>query len=364
VTQNDPKRGSTRRDERQKRAQREQAPRFEVRKLRESNAEKAAAAAAAAGTTTGTRASIERREERERERRRRRIRNTIIIAVAIVGVVGALLLLRSAPADAPIPETTAARFADLPQLRGQDGLPRLGDPDARVQVTFYAAFDTRASKTLYEAVIVPLTADQVRAGEVSIVYVPLAGANELTNGLGATRAALCASEQNAFWTFTDMAYSWQALFTASQAYTQNRIVSGVNNLGLNRADFDGCVLTGRSDDIIARARQSVSGLLNFTAAPAIAINGVIPTDDEGVPLVEPAAILAAIDARIAEFAAAEAALEATPEATPDAEATPSAETTLEADATPDADATPSAETTPEADATPDADATPEATPAS
>lgn len=327
MTQKQPNPGSTRRDARTKRAQQEQSPRFEVRRK-------------ADGSTPPGRAP-ERREERERERRQRRLRNTLLIVGTLIVVGVALFALRSAPADAPIPAAARSRYDGITQSLTTTGLPRLGEPNARLQVTYYGAYDALASKTRYEELL-PGLIERVRDNRINLTYVSLPGPNEVTNGLGATRAANCVLEQNqqhpgAFWIFTEALYNWQGEFAARDAFSGNRIVSGVNELGLNRADYDGCVLTGRPDAGIESAREAVRGLLNYSTPPNLAINGVVPLDDAGLPLVSAEDVLAAIDARASELtrdSSPEATPEATGEATPAAEATEPVVMEMTAEATP------------------------------
>lgn len=320
-------------------------------KEREEKSGVPASPASQATTTSQTRA-VDRRAERERERRRQRLTTYAIIAVVAVVVIIGTLLIVNAPADAPLPEDALTRYEGLLASRTSDGFPRLGDPDTPVQVVEYSSFDCEGCRVFHEQLL-PAVIERVRNRQIAYTFVPLYGYGTIANGQGAARAALCASEQNQFWPFHEMLFSWQDQFAPNQVFTQNRIVGGVGKLPINRASYDACVASGGPSEILDRAVTQTRGLLNFTGAPAVTINGVIPVSEENVPLVTVDEIIAAIDRAVELAASNRPAPEATAEVTP--ETTPEAEATLEPEAT--------VESTPETTAAPpepDAEATEEA----
>lgn len=311
----------------------------------------------AAGGAGPANRTLDRRAERERERRRQRLITTIIIAVIAIGVVVGLLLITRTPDDAPVPETATTRYGDLIQSRNTDGYPLLGNATAPVVVSIYSAFDCLDCKTFHDAVIDGLV-ERVRGEQIAVEFVPLYGRNDVTNGQGAAIAAVCASQQNRFWAFQDMLYSWLDQFPANLVFRNNRIIGGVNNIGLDVGAYEGCRNSGAAGGILERARVEASGLLNFANTPTVAINGVVPLDSENQPITDALGVLDAIDEAVARVTGAsddqpaaeatpeitpEAALEATPEVTPEATDAPSAEAT---DAPAESEAT--LEVTPEA----------------
>lgn len=309
---------------------------------------------AAPGSTGRT---LDRRAERERERQRQRLFTIIGGVVALIVVVVGLILVTRTPDDAPVPETAQTRYADLVQSRNTDGYPLLGNPTAPVVLTIYSAFDCLACKEFHDQVMDPLV-ERVRAEQVALEFVPVPGTNEVTNGQGAAIAAVCAAQQNRFWAFHDMLYSWVGQFPNNLAFRNNRIVGGVNALGLDAGAYNGCRGSGVPGEVVQRGSDEARNLLNFAGAPTVAINGVVPLDDENQPITEASAVLAAVDAAIARITGGEgeAVPEVTPEATPDS--TPAA-----VEATPEV--TPTAEVTPEVtpDSTPAVlEVTPEVTP--
>lgn len=291
----------------------------------------------------GSRSAV-RRQERESERRRRRIITGGIIAAVVIAAAVFIFAVVNAPAEAPIPEASAARYAGITQTRTESGFPRLGDPTVPVQVAIYSSFDCPHCREFHAEAIDQIV-DRVRANQIAFTYVPLHGFGGITNGQGAAAASICVAEQGKFWEFHDALFEWQGMF-GNQAFTNNRINSGVEALGLDRGAFNACVTSGRASTTLNTADTQRRSLLNFSGTPTITINGIVPLGSDQQPLQTAADIIARIDAEIARFASA-----------PPATAEPTAEVTIEPTAEAIAEV-------PEATAEATEAATPEATAAS
>jgi protein-disulfide isomerase len=310
--------------------------------------------------------AVERREEREAEKRRQQ-RTLVIIGIVVTLVIIAILVfLVTQPAEAPIPETAAARYADLQQTRTSEGYPRLGDPLAPVEVKLYSNLSSPNASAFHTRTIDGLI-ERVRGGSVQLVFVPTMRINQteqqVQNGLGAMRAGLCAAEQGRFWVLVDTFYDWATRY-GNQSFTNNRIVAGLNGLGINQGDYSTCLGSSRPADTLNAAETEIGTLQNFNDVPTLAIRDVVPLDEENVPIpaTDVDALLARLDAAIAEsLLTPEVAPEAvgTDEVTPEGTATD--ETTPEA--TSEATDSATAEATSEAGATdaPTAEATGEPT---
>lgn len=297
------------------------------------------------GRAGGTRAA-ERIKERERERQRRRIYTIGAVVVALVVIFAILFILVNVPQDAPIPEGSAARYADIQMLRSQEGFPLLGDLSTPVKVTLYTGFDCNACREFHDQIIDGLV-QRVRDGKIALIFAPLYGTNDVANGQGAAVAAICSAEQRVFWQFQDMLYDWESKY-GNQSFTNNRINAGVDALKLDRGQQSACVASSGVQDILNTAKTQAAALLNFHNMPTIAINGVVPLNSDQAPVTTPDEILAAIDQAVENLRA----VESTPEAESTAEVTPAVmpEATEAmigaAEATPQVEAT--AEATPEA----------------
>lgn len=295
---------------------------------------------------TGSR-TVARREVREKERRRQRLITGVIVAAALIAVAVFIFVIVNAPAEATVPEGALTRYEGLQQTRTTEGFPRLGNPDAPIQLAEFSSFDCPHCREFHAEAINQLV-DRVRTGYVAVTYVPLYGFGSVTNGQGAAEAAICAAEQSKFWSFHDGLFEWQGLY-GNQAFTNNRINAGVDAFALERGAFNACMSSSRPDDVLNSARAQQQRLLNFSGTPTFTINGVVPLDSDQQSINTAAGIIARLDAEIARIgvlpatqeATVESSAEATSEATVEAveEATqPAVAATDEAAATPEATA--------------------------
>ena len=312
-------------------------------------------------TRSGTRASerrkegersggrtVERRKEREKERQRQRIVTYAVIIGAVVAVIAIIFLIVNAPAGAPIPAGALTRYDGIQQTDTTEGFPRLGDPNASVQVAEYAGFGCPHCRDFNTDGMNQILT-RVKTGKMAFTYIPLYGFGDVANDQGAAAAAICADQQGKFWPFHDALFDWQGEF-GNQAFTNNRINAGVTAFGLNQGKYSGCITSSSPGTVLDAAKKQQVSLVNFSGTPTITINGVVPLDQNQQPLSDTAAILARIDAEIARVSAqppvqvtAEATGEATVEATQQA-TEPATAATAEATATSTTEATP--ETTP------------------
>ncbi len=271
----------------------------------------------------------ERRQQREAERKRQQ-RIVIAAAIAAVAVLGVIFfILAQQPAEAVIPEGVAERYEGIPQSVSDAGYPVLGNPNAPVQVTEYSSFDCPHCKDFHAEAVTAL-AERAREGEIAFTYVPIYGTGGIANGQGAARAAVCAGEQDAFWPYHSTLFEWQNLY-GNTAFAGNRLTSGVDNLGLDRAAWDACFASQRPDEVLENAINDANNLSGFSGTPTITVNGQIVT-----PTLS--AVNAAIDAALLTAPPVEdAPVDA--ESTTEAEATEAAEETAteeaEAEATED-----------------------------
>lgn len=290
---------------------------------------------------TGSR-TVERRKERERERRRQQLITGGIIAVALVIVAAIIVFVVNAPAEAPIPSAALTRYEGVPQSRTTEGYPRLGDPNAPVQVAEYSSFDCPHCRDFHDQAMDQFV-ERVRAGAIAFTYVPLYGFGSFANGQGAAAAAVCAAEQGQFWPFHDALFDWQGQF-GNQAFTNNRISAAVDAFKLDRGAYNACV-GGSANEVLTSARSQAAALLNFTGTPTITINGVVPLGQDQTALNDAASIIARVDEEIARnplqpTAQPTTASAATPEATVDTAAASTQEATEAATAEATAETTP------------------------
>lgn len=218
--------------------------------------------------------TVERRKQREQERRRQR-QIAAAIGVAVIAVLAlAAVVLANLPAEAPIPEGAVEQYSDLQRGTTEEGFPILGDPDAPVELVEYSNFSCPGCQVFYETVT-PGLVERVAAGDISFTYVPLYFTEgDSTNSRGAARAAVCASEQDAFWPYHSALYTWANLY-GNTAFAGNRLAAGIGGLGLDTGAWEACMSSDRPDDVLQAAITSANNVLGFAGTPTVTINGAI-----------------------------------------------------------------------------------------
>lgn len=273
--------------------------------------------------------TLERRKEREQQKKRQR-QTAIVIGIVVVAVIAVgLFLLTQQPAEAPVPAESAARYQGIPRSTSDDGFPVLGSDDAPVKVLEYASFDCTHCREFHETVA-PTIVDYVRKGQVQFTYVPLYGTGSISNGLGAAQTALCVGKQGKFWEFYDALFNWQGLY-ANTAFSDQRLKTGIANIGIDRGQWDQCMASGSTQPVLDAALKA-SQLQNINGTPSIVVNGTM------LPSFDVTAVSAAIDQAFAQAGGVpaapvvEATQEVTPEATSESTTAPITEATTEATA--------------------------------
>ncbi len=230
------------------------------------------------------------REARQRRQKQRRQSQRLlllgfIVAVAVVGV--AVLVVSNQPVEAFIPDELSARYAGIERSNSPEGYPRLGNADAPVTVEEYASFACPGCEAFhsdsFDAVL-----ERVKDEQVLFTYVPL-NTGSIPNAPGASRAALCAEQQNLFWEMHDVLFDWQTRY-GNTAFSQNRLLTGVEALGLSSSAFTECFNSADiSTTLDAAANEGVS------TTPTIRVNGVTVEASQGGAMPSAATILQAID---------------------------------------------------------------------
>lgn len=278
-----------------------------------------------------------RRKERQKERKERRQIYMVIGVVVIALVAVGIFIMINQPASAPIPEGVLDRYSGIQQGANAGGYPMLGNPDALVRVEEYSNYSCPSCASFHQATNERLT-ELARQGLISFSFIPIPSTGGIRNAIGAAKAALCAAEQNAFFEYHDALFHWHENF-GNKAFSQNRLETGIGNLGLNVSQYNNCVGSSRIKNLVDSA-ESTFKEQKMSGTPAIFVNGI--QIESGVTIDDWAAVLfATIDEQLVATGAVPT--------TPDAETTPEvpgAEATQEAP-TPEA-TEPPAEETPEA----------------
>jgi Thioredoxin len=283
----------------------------------------------------------ERQEERKKQQQRRQVfifGGGIAITILVVVIMA---LVANAPASAPIPSEFATRYEGLERNRNDNNMFMLGRANPRIDVQVFASFTSPEALNMYDT-IYPALIERVRAGDVSLTFIPLRTATG-ANPDGAARTAYCAGQQGRFWEAVDALFLWYRDF-GSAAFSNPRIIAGVTALGLDINTFRGCFGDGAITDSINRAAQNINNnptvRVNGTAVELTleaineAIDGFMPSTEATSEVT--AEMTAEVTSEVTAEMTAEVTTEMTEEATSEAMAEMTAEVTVEPTAVPTA----------------------------
>ena len=175
------------------------------------------------------------------------------------------------------PTNLSTRYEGLQRSYTRDGYPSLGDPDAPVTLEEYASFACPGCEAFHSD-----SFDDVltRAKDLQVLftYVPLQ-TGSVPNASGASRAALCAGEQGMFWEMHDVLFEWHTRY-GNTAFSQNRLLAGVEQLGMDSAAFTACF---NSADISATLTAAMNE--DVSSTPSFRVNGVTLESGGAIPTV-------------------------------------------------------------------------------
>lgn len=231
-----------------------------------------------------TRAARERRQQEQRKNQQR----LILVGIVIVAVIAvALFAVSSQPTEGYIPQDLSAKYEGLQRSSSIEGYPRLGDPDAPVTVEEYASFSCPGCEAFHAGSFDAIL-ERVRIGQVLLTYIPLQ-TGSIQNAEGAARAALCAGQQGQFWEMHDTLFDWHTRY-GNTAYSQSRLLSGVEGLGMNTDSLLSCFNSQPISNVLTSAQEE-----GVSRTPTVDVNGVsVVTEQSGaIPTTEE--VLRAID---------------------------------------------------------------------
>lgn len=211
----------------------------------------------------------ERAQQLKKQKQRRKMTN-IAIGLGLFAIVAvAMIFFANQPAEAPIPEGTIERYAQLPQLVTENNFYRLGNPAAPVQVVEYSSYTCPACLNFYQTSM-DAVLNLVREGVISYTFIPrFVGTYQ--NAEGAASAAFCAGEQGMYFEYHDMLFAWQTQY-GNTAFRRNRLISGAEELGLNTDAFRSCLSSSRASNHISNANRDAESR-GFVGAPITTVNG-------------------------------------------------------------------------------------------
>lgn len=197
-------------------------------------------------------------EHSDQVRQLRLIVVVIVVVLAFFGLAG-LVIMQINNANA-----SRGKFDKFAQLRSDDGVPILGDPNVTVVFRVFVQFSDPASAS-YRTVLDDLSQKYIATGQARLELRVLA--LNRNDSLNAAAAAMCAERQQQFWVMQDALFVEYQRYGAS-AYETSSLREVAGNLGLNVERLMACV-TERSVQPILDLNQSVATQAGLTGTPGV-----------------------------------------------------------------------------------------------
>ncbi|MDQ8701560.1 thioredoxin domain-containing protein [Streptomyces sp. LHD-70] len=234
--------------------------------------------------TARERLAIEREKQKAQERRRR----TLIVAAAVVGVLGLAAVVGVIAANAGKDEKESAGPVVAPKgAMGKDSLAiPVGRESAKSTLTIWedfrcpacAQFENMYRKTIHEL---------VDKGQLKVEYHLATIIDGNMGGEGSVRAAnaaACAQDSGKFTAYHDVLFQNQPQETDDAFAKNSKLLELAGKVqGLNTPAFESCVNDGKHDSWVARSNEAFQKA-GFRGTPTVQLDGKDIFGDQQNPL--------------------------------------------------------------------------------
>lgn len=156
----------------------------------------------------------------------------------------------------------------------------IGDPDAPVKVTEFSSYFCSFCKIFSEENEGAFIEDYVATGDVYFRYVNMAPETE--ESLNAAEASFCAAEQNRFFDYKPLLYTYAAY---DDGFTTESLLSYANSIGMDVDAFEACLASDEFRNAYAKETEYALSV-GLTATPSFLVNDQLVSASELVPTVE------------------------------------------------------------------------------
>jgi len=217
--------------------------------------------------TSQVTASTAKQRKSVKQRKQQKSQMWLLVAAAVVVVaIGALIIVNNrSQAQVSTPPVTSSLPPELVARNVK------GSSDAKVVITEFSDFECPACKGFAEGTAKIIEEEYVKTGLVRFEYKHLPLPQHEPSATNAANAAECAADQGKFWEMHDYLFQEQGKQGAN-TFTQIRLKTMANELGLNSSEFDQCLSrqthAQKVQENVAESRQ-----LRVNSTPTILVNG-------------------------------------------------------------------------------------------
>ena len=190
----------------------------------------------------------------------RRNQQTLWIILGLAGLAVIILIAVGLLSRQSSQPSTAAIVGEVP-AHGKV----LGDPNAPVEVWDFSDFHCPHCRHFTEGTEKKLIETYVKTGKVRFVYKHFI----VINSWEAANASECAAEQGKFWEYHDYLFQRQE---TDAPFTKDELKRYARDLGLDTAQFDKCVDSGKYMNVVQKEMDE-GRRLGVRGTPSIFVNG-------------------------------------------------------------------------------------------
>ena len=187
------------------------------------------------------------------------------VAVAGVALIGYAAVRSSAG-------SSSGTMSDIPvETLEELAAASLGTSDARVVVAEFADFQCPGCAAFAMNDLERLKSELVADGQLRYLFIDLPLTSIHPNAFAAARAARCADEQQAYWSFHDALYSRQREWAAA-ADPQPIFRALGDSIGVNADDLASCLASDRHARAVTRSAEAARAA-GVRGTPVLFVNG-------------------------------------------------------------------------------------------
>ena len=128
-----------------------------------------------------------------------------------------------------------------------------GDPNAPITIMEFADYQCPSCQAFAQQVKPFIDLSYVQEGRANIIFYDFPLSEIHPNAFLAARAARCAGDQDAYWSYHDRLFQTQPQWS-TRADPAGEFVGYAQALGLNRDEFRGCLRSDRHADVVSANR--------------------------------------------------------------------------------------------------------------
>lgn len=197
----------------------------------------------------------------------------ILIGAWIIGMsilaAGWIVTKEIAKENAPYPDYNSSQLAGPVNIEVPEGLPVLGDNNAKVTLVEFADFQCPYCGEWQKTVFQQIKSKYIDTGKVRFVFMdfPFLGAESTR----AAEAGRCAADQGKFWEYHDLLFSKQKGENEG-VFADVNLKQFANDLHLNELEFNSCLDLKKYEVKLAEDMVKADGY-GVQSTPTLFING-------------------------------------------------------------------------------------------